>query len=102
MANYHIAIKEINPNAQFTISGDGEESLDNINWVNGTTPIAKADIIAKEALINARDAHLRPRKKAYPSISEQLDMQYHDAVNGTTTWKDAIAQVKADNPKSEE
>ena len=37
----------------------------------------------------------------YPSIQEQLDMQYHDAVNGTTTWKDAIAQVKADNPKPE-
>jgi len=37
----------------------------------------------------------------YPSIQEQLDMQYWDAVNGTTTWKDAIAQVKADNPKPE-
>ena len=37
----------------------------------------------------------------YPSIQDQLDMQYWDAVNGTTTWKDAIAQVKADNPKPE-
>jgi len=26
---------------------------------------------------------------------------YKDEVNGTTTWKDAIAQVKADYPKSE-
>ena len=102
MANYHIAIQEINPNAQFQISGDGEESLDNINWVNGTTPIAKADIIAKEALINARDAHLRPREKAYPTIQEQLDMQYKDVLNSTTTWKDAIAKVKSDNPKSED
>ena len=40
--------------------------------------------------------------REYPSISEQLDMQYWDAVNGTTTWKDAIAQVKADNPKPQE
>ena len=39
--------------------------------------------------------------RQYPSIQEQLDMQYWDAVNGTTTWKDAIAQVKADNPKPE-
>jgi len=39
--------------------------------------------------------------RQYPSIDEQLDMQYWDAVNGTTTWKDAIAQVKADNPKPE-
>jgi len=40
--------------------------------------------------------------RVYPSIGEQLDMQYWDAVNGTTTWKDAIAQVKADNPKPQE
>jgi len=35
------------------------------------------------------------RQEAYPSIGDQLDMQYWDAVNGTTTWKDAIAAVKA-------
>ena len=42
------------------------------------------------------------RDRVYPSIGDQLDMQYWDAVNGTTTWKDAIAQVKADNPKPQE
>jgi hypothetical protein len=26
-------------------------------------------------------------------------MQYWDNVNGTTNWEDAIAKVKADNPK---
>ena len=41
----------------------------------------------------------RTRADSYPSIGDQLDMQYHDAVNGTTTWKDAVAKVKADNPK---
>ena len=44
----------------------------------------------------------RDREVAYPSIQEQLDMQYHDAINGTTTWKDAIAKVKTDNPKPSE
>ena len=39
------------------------------------------------------------RAAAYPSIQDQMDMQYWDAVNGTTTWKDAIAKVKSDNPK---
>ena len=34
------------------------------------------------------------RVEAYPSIGDQLDMQYHDIVNGTTTWADAIAAVK--------
>jgi len=39
------------------------------------------------------------RQNAYASIQDQLDMQYWDNVNGTTTWKDHIAQVKSDNPK---
>ena len=39
------------------------------------------------------------RQEAYGSIADQLDMQYWDAVNGTTTWKDHITQVKSDNPK---
>ena len=35
----------------------------------------------------------------YPSVQDQLDMQYWDSVNGTTTWATAIAKVKTDNPK---
>ena len=42
---------------------------------------------------------LRSRVEGYGSLAEQLDMQYWDAVNGTTVWKDHIAQVKSDNPK---
>lgn len=42
---------------------------------------------------------LNARANAYLSIQEQLDMQYWDKVNGTTNWEDAIAKVKADNPK---
>ena len=43
----------------------------------------------------------RDRAIAYPSLQEQLDMQYHDAVNGTNKWQEAIAKVKTDNPKPE-
>ena len=39
------------------------------------------------------------RHDAYPSIGDQLDMQYHDAVDSTTTWRSAIAAVKAKYPK---
>ncbi len=48
---------------------------------------------------NQENGWLYARKAAYPSIGDQLDMQYHDAVDGTTTWKDAVAKVKSDNPK---
>ena len=43
--------------------------------------------------------YIQARQEGYGSIADQLDMQYWDAVNGTTTWQDHVAQVKADNPK---
>ena len=43
---------------------------------------------------------LSNRATSYPTIQEQLDMQYWDGINNTTTWKDAITKVKTDNPKS--
>lgn len=39
------------------------------------------------------------RAAAYPSWQEQKDMQYWDAVNGTTEWTDTIAAVKDRYPK---
>ena len=35
------------------------------------------------------------RVNAYGDLGAQLDMQYKDQLNGTTTWKDHIANVKA-------
>ena len=54
-----------------------------------------------KALQDAYDAkdYSRKRASAYPSIKDQLDMQYWDKKNGTTTWVDAVAKVKSDNPK---
>jgi hypothetical protein len=92
-------IKAINPNAEFTYR---EEDINSIVWENGTTPISNDDIVAKQAELQSEyDAkeYQRVREKAYPSWQDQLDMQYHDQVNGTTTWADAIAKVKSDFPK---
>ena len=36
---------------------------------------------------------------AYGDFGEQMDMQYRDAVNGTTEWKDHVANVKASTTK---
>ena len=38
-------------------------------------------------------------KRKYPSITDQLDMQYWDKKNGTNKWVEAIDKVKSDNPK---
>jgi len=39
------------------------------------------------------------RRDAYASIGDQLDMQYHDSVNGSRTWLDHIEAVKEAHPK---
>ena len=44
-------------------------------------------------------AYRQTREEAYGGIGDQLDMQYHDLVDGTTTWRDHVAAVKAANPK---
>ena len=59
-------------------------------------------VMPTEEEVNAKIAELQvieDRKLAYGSIADQLDMQYWDGVNGTTTWADHIAQFKSDNPK---
>ena len=91
------AIQKINPNAEVSVSGN---DINTVQWHNGTTPIPKADIEAKMVEVQADyDAKQYQRDRVYPSIGDQLDMQYKDLLNGTTTWKDAVAKVKSDNPK---
>ena len=46
-----------------------------------------------------RTGEARTTDTIYASIGDQLDMMYKDAVNGTTTWKDHVAAVKAKYPK---
>ncbi len=99
--DYTSAVQAINTEAEFKLENN---DLSTIEWLNGTSVISDADIEAKMTELNTEynnTVYERDRRIAYPSIREQLDMQYHDAVNGTTTWKDAIAKVKADNPKPE-
>jgi len=90
----HKAIRSIH-NEVSTINGDTQETIVatdingdeiNINWIevnSWTDP----------------NEYKYKRELEYPTIVDQLDMQYWDNVNGTTTWKDAIAKVKSDNPK---
>jgi hypothetical protein len=83
------AIYKLNPTV-VTIQGDIAYDVNN--------QVVSYDLAAAESLV-AANAYKELRAAAYPSIQEQLDMQYWDSVNGTTTWKDAIAAVKTENPK---
>jgi len=93
------AILKINPNAKVSVNA---EDINQITWLNGTTPISVNEILAKQQeLITEYNSkqYQRDRAKAYPSIQEQLDMQYWDKVNGTNNWQNAINAVKAQYPK---
>ena len=89
------AITAINPDAKVSItSGD----IKQIQW-HDTTPIAEADILAKQKELQAEydaNKYQRDRVKAYPSIEEQLDDLYHNGVEG---WKKTIKAIKDKYPK---
>ena len=93
------------PNWWAWINPENGEVYSNVqSIIDGVSVPSEADVNAKltelQNIWNAENAdYVLDRKAQYKSIKEQLDMQYWDAVNGTTTWKDHIAQVKSDNPK---
>ena len=92
------ALQSLRPNAEWVLRNNELEWFD----TEQTEP-TEQEITDEIARLQADyDAKQYQRDRQYPSIGDQLDMQYWDAVNGTTTWKDAIAQVKADNPKPQE
>ena len=97
MSDKMSALLELRPKAKFHIEGD------TLTWFDTEqTEPTEQEINDKIAELQAEyeaNQYQRDRAVAYPSIQDQLDMQYHDSVNGTTTWKDSIAKVKADNPK---
>jgi len=90
------AILAINSNAKFTVNAD---DINQITWLDETTPIPKADIEAKMVEVQADyDAkkYQRDREKEYPSIAEQLDDLYHNGIDG---WKATIKTTKDKYPK---
>ena len=91
------AILAINPSAEVSVNA---EDFEQITWLNGTTPISKSDIEAKQAELQADyDAkqYQRDREKEYPSWQDQLDDIYH---NGIDAWKATIKVTKDKYSKS--
>jgi len=92
------AVLEINPSAVISVS---DNNIDSIQWLNGTTPISKADIEAKMVELQTEydnNKYQRDRAVAYPSIGDQLDMIYH-AGQGGDVFQKAIKAIKDKYPK---
>ena len=100
MISYGEAIVEINPNAGFACN----EETGVVDWLEGTTPISLKEISAKRAELQAAyDAqeYARKRKAKYDALN-QFELISDDAINGTTTHKDAIVAIKSEFPKPQE
>jgi len=93
------ALSSLRPGAQWVLREDELTWLDTEQTVPTDEEI-EAEVVRLQAEYDSKQ-YARDRAEAYPSIQEQLDMQYWDSVNGTTTWADAIASVKEANPKPE-
>ena len=100
------AILKINPNAQVSVNGSDINTCE-IEWLNGTTPIAKADIEAKMVEVQAEyDANQYQRDRVYPSIGDQLDMLWHSIDQNPKLkseyfeFYEAIKAVKVKHPKN--
>ena len=94
MADIHKAIPELYSNIA-SIEEYSDKTLVVKNKEGNTVDV---DMSLVNAWVDP-DKYKISRVFAYPSIQEQLDMQYWDSVNGTTTWADAISRVKENFPK---
>jgi len=98
MINKVDALQSLRPGAEWVLRGDDLEWLDK-NQTEPTSAEIDAEITRLQAEYDAKQ-YARSRASEYPSIGDQLDMLYHDKVNGTNTWQDAIQAVKDKYPKS--
>ena len=92
----HQAIYNTHSNVK-SISGDDCFDADG-NPVAITQSLVDAEAARLQAEYDSK-AYARARADAYASIGDQLDMQYHDSVNGSRTWLDHIESVKDAHPK---
>ena len=100
------AILKINPNAEVSVNAD---DINQITWLNGTTPIPKADIEAKmNEMANEPEQsnYAQQRRNAYPEIGDQLDMLWHSIDQNPKLkseyfeFYEAIKAVKVKHPKN--
>lgn len=94
------AIEALRPGASWV---QYETEYSGLRWLDETqTKPTEEEIVQKVAELEYKkevEAYKQQRAAEYPSMAEQQDMQFHDTINGTTTWKDAIQAVKDKYPK---
>ena len=90
------ALQSLKPNAEWVLRGDELEWLDAVQ-----TEPTQAEIDAEVTRLQAEydsQEYARNRKVEYDQLN-QFEMQFDDDRDGTTTWVDAINEIKGRHPK---
>jgi len=98
------AIRKAYPNAVTIDEGTGvfDKDENSITLEQSKIDTARTTLNAEATAIlyqKQRTGEVGTTDTIYLPLAQQLDMQYWDSVNGTTTWKDHVAAVKAKYPK---
>ena len=86
------AILKINPNAKFSINAD---DINQITWLNGTTPIPKADIEAQFPIVKLDTAmqDLRAKRNKLLQDTDFYGMSDNTMSSDMTTYRQALRDI---------
>ena len=90
------ALQSLKPKAEWVLRGDELEWLDT-EQTEPTQAEIDAEVIRLQAEYDSQE-YARNRKAEYDQLN-QFEMQFDDNRDGTTTWVDAINEIKARHPK---
>ena len=89
-------LKSLKPGAEWVLRGEKLEWLDS-KQTEPTQAEIDAEVVRLQEEYDAQ-AYARNRKAEYDALN-QLEMQFDDKEDGTTTWEDAIIPIKTKYPK---
>ncbi len=86
------AIKKINPNAEFTVNAD---DINQITWLNGTTPISVADIEAQFPIVELDNAMstLRAKRNKLLQDTDFYGMSDNTMSSEMATYRQALRDI---------
>lgn len=97
---YLDAVNSLRPTFNWSMTPEGGITSTDLGFVEPSKEEITSEMLRLQAEYDNAE-YQRLRAAEYPSIQDQLDMQYHDALNGTTTWQTAVNAVKDKYPKPE-
>jgi len=102
------AIRSLNSSAIYVVKAPNGQDIDNaeITWLEGTTPISKADIKAEMERLQAEydtQVYARKRKAEYPPTKDFMEAYTEKEIGSNSTKWDAYVinynKVRTENPK---